>query len=85
MEPVLASFPELNLQYLRHWPPSAAAQRNAGVAACDSSATLIGFADDDTVFEAAAIENMLRFWDSASPDVLGASFNIRNYSPPGGQ
>jgi glycosyltransferase involved in cell wall biosynthesis len=31
VEPVLVEFPELTTLYLRHWPPSAAAQRNAGM------------------------------------------------------
>jgi GT2 family glycosyltransferase len=82
---VLVGFPGLNLQYLRHWPPSASAQRNAGIQACGQDFDFIGFVDDDATFEPAAIENMLRFWGSASADVLGASFNIRNYPPPGGQ
>lgn len=30
VELVVAEFPELTTRYLRHWPPSAAAQRNAG-------------------------------------------------------
>ncbi|MGB7548744.1 MAG: glycosyltransferase, partial [Terracidiphilus sp.] len=79
VEPVLAEFPELTTRYLRHWPPSAAAQRNAGIRACAPAATLIGFADDDTTFEPRAFANMLNFWNEAAPDVLGAAFNIRNY------
>ena len=79
VESVVKEFPELRTQYLRHWPPSAAAQRNAGIQACSPAATLIGFADDDTTFESRAFENMLRFWNHAAPDVLGAAFNIRNY------
>ena len=81
IEPLLAEFPELNTRYLRHWPPSAAAQRNLGIHACDAAATLIGFADDDTTFESQAFENMLAFWSEAAPDLLGAAFNIRNYPP----
>jgi len=79
VEPVLAEFPELNTRYLRHWPPSAAAQRNAGIRACDPASTLIGFADDDTTFEPQAFANMLNFWKDAAPDILGTAFNIRNY------
>jgi GT2 family glycosyltransferase len=79
VDPVLAKFPELTTLYLRHWPPSAAAQRNAGIRGCDPTSTLIGFADDDTTFEPQAFENMLRFWEDAKPDILGAAFNIRNY------
>jgi GT2 family glycosyltransferase len=79
VEPVIAEFSELTTRYLRHWPPSAAAQRNAGIRACAPTATLIGFADDDTTFEPQAFANMLSFWNKAAPDVLGAAFNIRNY------
>ncbi len=75
---VIADFPELAIRYLRHWPPSAAAQRNAGILACDSASTLIGFADDDTTFEPQAFANMLNFWRDAGPEVLGAAFNFRN-------
>ena len=81
MEPVaamIAEFPELTLRYLRHWPPSAAAQRNAGILACDPASTLVGFADDDTTFEPQAFENMLNFWRAAEPEILGAAFNFRN-------
>jgi len=79
VEAVLSEFADLPLRYLKHWPPSAAAQRNTGIQACMPSATLIGFADDDTTFEPEAFANMLSFWDSAAPEVLGAAFNIRNY------
>jgi GT2 family glycosyltransferase len=79
IEPVLAEFPQLTTRYLRHWPPSAAAQRNAGIRNCMPAATLIGFADDDTTFEPQAFANMLSFWEGATGDVLGAAFNIRNY------
>jgi len=82
---VVAEFPELTIRYLRHWPPSAAAQRNAGIRACSPSATLVGFADDDTTFEPGAIEAMLNFWKKADPDVLGAAFNMLNCLMPPGQ
>ena len=85
VESVVTAFPELLAAYVRHWPPSAAAQRNAGIRACDPSTTLIGFADDDTIFEPDSFAAMLRFWESAGEDVLGASFNILNYRLPGGQ
>lgn len=85
VETVIAEFPELTTRYLRHWPPSASAQRNAGIRACSLSATLIGFADDDTTFEPNAFENMLNFWQSAESNVLGAAFNIRNYPRRGNE
>jgi glycosyltransferase involved in cell wall biosynthesis len=83
VESVLKEFPTLPLRYLRQLPPSAAAQRNAGIQACSPNATLIGFADDDILFEPGAFEHLLRFWATASPDVLGASFNLRNYPQRG--
>ncbi len=75
---VLTEFPDITTHYLRYWPPSAAAQRNAGIAACNPQTTLIGFADDDATFEPDSFANMLDFWSDASPDVLGAAFNLRN-------
>jgi GT2 family glycosyltransferase len=82
-EPILTGFPELAIRYLPHWPPSATAQRNAGILACDPAATLIGFADDDTTFEPYAFANMRSFWNSAEPDILGAGFNLCNYPDRG--
>jgi len=83
VEPVVIEFPELPMRYVRHWPPSAAAQRNAGIRACEPSATLIGFVDDDTTFEPRAFENMLSFWDGAAPDILGAAFALQDYPERG--
>jgi len=83
VESVTAGFPGLTIRYLRHWPPSAAAQRNVGIRACSSASTLIGFADDDTTFESKAFENMLKFWEDAGPEILGTAFNIRNYPQRG--
>src|SRR6202041_2328490 len=48
---VVGEFQSLPIRYRKHWPPSAAAQRNAGVNACTSQSNLIGFVDDDTTFE----------------------------------
>jgi GT2 family glycosyltransferase len=79
VEPLMKEFPELAIRYMRHWPPSAAAQRNTGIRNCDAESTLVGFADDDTTFEPQAFSNMLKFWHDAGPDILGAAFNIRNY------
>lgn len=84
VEPVMAEFPQLTIRYLRHLPPSAAAQRNSGIRACNPKSTLIGFADDDTTFEADAFAKILDFWNCTAPDILGAAFNIRNYPDRGG-
>ena len=83
VESILKQFPVLPLRYLRHLLPSAAAQRNAGIQACSPDATLIGFSDDDILFEPKAFEFMMRFWDKTPPDTLGAAFNLRNYPQRG--
>ncbi len=68
VEYVAKRFPISTFSYLRHWPPSAAAQRNAGIQACAASSSLIGFADDDTTFEPKAFENECsKFWDGRGP------------------
>jgi len=78
VEAVAKAFPSLNVTYLRHWPPSAAAQRNAGLSAAQSDITLVGFMDDDIVIEPDAIEQMMRFWNNADGSVGGAAFNWLN-------
>jgi GT2 family glycosyltransferase len=60
---------------------SASRQRNIGLDAAGPDATLVGFLDDDAVLEADAVEEMLRFWAQAGPDVAGAAFNMANHPP----
>jgi glycosyltransferase involved in cell wall biosynthesis len=78
VESVAHEFPGLAIRYLRHWPPSAAAQRNTGLAAVDPRCDLVGFMDDDIVLEPDAIEKMLQFWQTAGDRVGGAGFNWTN-------
>ncbi len=69
------------LRYIRSAVASAARQRNLGLDAVGPEASLIGFLDDDAVLEADAVEEMLRFWAMAGPDVGGAAFNMANHPP----
>ncbi|MFB3893938.1 MAG: glycosyltransferase family 2 protein [Phycisphaerae bacterium] len=75
---VVGEFPTLPVRYIRHLPPSASAQRNAGVKAVGEGIDLVGFLDDDAVLEPGAMEAMMRFWETAGEDVGGASFNWMN-------
>jgi GT2 family glycosyltransferase len=79
VESVTNEFSDLAIRYVRHSVPSAAAQRNAGIHACSTLTTLIGFADDDTTFEPLAFENMITFWERAQQDTQGAAFNLQNH------
>jgi GT2 family glycosyltransferase len=81
VEDVPGEFPALNIRYLRVYPPGLSRQRNAGMEAVAPSMTLAGYIDDDIVFEPGAIEAMLTFWESAGPDLGGATFNIVNMKP----
>ncbi|MDX8409021.1 MAG: glycosyltransferase [Mariprofundales bacterium] len=76
--PVVADFPELSIDYVREFPPSLSRQRNAGMARLRDEITLAGYLDDDLELEPAAVEKMLRFWNSAAGEYGGASFAITN-------
>lgn len=69
----------LNLQYLRHQPPSASGQRNAGIQAVPRDIDFVAFLDDDATLEPDALEKMLAFWATAPSDVGGATFNMVNH------
>lgn len=83
VKPVVDRFADdLPLVYVRVFPPSLAKQRNAGMATLANDITLAGYIDDDIVLEPQAVENMIRFWDSAAADIGGAAFNITNNPQP---
>ena len=71
----------LQVRYLRSLPPSATRQRNTGIQAVRPDHDLIGILDDDSVLAPEACEEMLRFWETASADIGGASFNLVNHPP----
>jgi len=79
---VIGNIPELNIDYVRVFPPSLSQQRNAGMQQLKPDVTLAGYLDDDIVLEPSAIAAMLEFWSGAPADIGGASFNITNASPP---
>ena len=78
---VVAGIEGLPLEYVRHFPPSLAAQRNAGMAALKPEIELAGYLDDDLVIERGAVEAMLDFWLGAGANVGGAAFNIIDHPP----
>jgi glycosyltransferase involved in cell wall biosynthesis len=71
----------LQVRYLRSLPPSATRQRNFGIRSVRPDHDLIGILDDDSVLAPEACEEMLRFWETASADIGGASFNLVNHPP----
>jgi len=79
VENILREFVELRSAYMHVTPPSAARQRNEGLKAVSKSVDLIGFLDDDIIFEEQALENMCAFWDEALSAIGGAGFNLINH------
>ena len=82
--PITKKFQTLNIKYIHHSEPSAAAQRNIGVKNIDSEIDLVGFLDDDVILEKQAMEVMLKFWKTASEDLGGCAFNMMNPPPTSG-
>ncbi len=78
VDTVINEFSDLNISYIREYPPSLSRQRNVGMAAVDKSIPLAGYLDDDLTLDANAIQAMTQFWDNASSQVGGARFNITN-------
>jgi glycosyltransferase involved in cell wall biosynthesis len=76
---IIEDFPSLNIDYVSLHPPGLTKQKNAGVSAVRSEIDLIGFVDDDMVFEDGAMEAMLDFWEAAPPEMGGASFNLPDF------
>jgi len=69
------------LRYIRTAVASATRQRNLGLDAVGPDTDLIGFLDDDVVLEEGAVEEMLRFFETADAGVGGAAFNMVNHPP----
>ena len=69
------------LRYIRTAVASATRQRNLGLDAVGPDTDLIGFLDDDVVLEEGAVEEMLRFFETADAGVGGAAFNMANHPP----
>jgi glycosyltransferase involved in cell wall biosynthesis len=61
--------------------PGQLIQRRIGVEAIGPEFRLIGFVDDDMVFEADAMERMIEFWNAAPANTAGVGFNIVNCPP----
>jgi GT2 family glycosyltransferase len=79
VEPLCRSARAFPVRYLRSLPPSAARQRNLGLAAVGPEADFVGFLDDDVVLESSAVAEMSGFWESAGDDIAGAAFTMRNH------
>ncbi|MFH1995924.1 MAG: polysaccharide deacetylase family protein [Candidatus Omnitrophota bacterium] len=80
-----AEFPRLRVDYVRSIPPSLTRQRNDGIRAVAREATIVAFFDDDIVLEDGCLKSMMRFWESADTNTVGAACNITNqrYRHPG--
>jgi glycosyltransferase involved in cell wall biosynthesis len=73
---IIDKFPDLNIDYVRLYPPSLSKQKNAGVKAVNDDITLVGYLDDDLELYPDAIEKMLFFWSTASNEYAAAAFAV---------
>lgn len=71
-------FPELNIDYVRVYPPALTKQKNASLTVVRPEITLIGFIDDDIVLEERSLEAMMSFWEDAPEELAGAGLNLTN-------
>lgn len=78
-----ADFSGLNIKIVRTDKPGLTRQRNLGLTFLDASTGFVCFLDDDLVFCEGAMAAMMTFWQTASPRVGGAAFNIINEREPG--
>jgi len=76
---LIEKFSFMNIVSLRVFPPSGTKQRNAGILSVEKGISLVGFVDDDVVFEPESVERMMTYWESAPQSVGGASFNRVNH------
>ena len=79
IESIVEQFTELKTCYMRVYPPALTKQKNAGITSVSDDIGLVGFIDDDIVFEAGALEAMMHFWDDAPEEIGGASFNLTDF------
>lgn len=84
VEHIVTQFSEaLPVEYYTCSPPSLIRQRNLGISRLRDSTPLVGFIDDDVVFEAGAFSEMIRFWNETSENAAAVSFNIVNVPKSG--
>ena len=79
IEAATREFPDLPISYITVCPPGLTKQKNAGVSATHPDMNLIGFIDDDMILEDGALAAMLDFWEAASQEMGGASFNLPDF------
>ena len=78
-EAVLAFADRLPVEHHLCRPPGQIRQRNMGIALLDETTPLVGFVDDDIVFEETAFAEMLSCWNESEELPAGVAFNIVNF------
>lgn len=74
----------LNIEYLQHWPPSAAAQRNAGIESIVRKSDLIALIDDDIDLPPIALSAACDAIESMPAGFVGFGFNTTEPAPKHG-
>ncbi len=74
----------LNIEYLQHWPPSAAAQRNAGIESIVRKSDLVALVDDDIELPPIALSTACDAIGSMPAEFVGFGFNTTDLAPEHG-
>jgi len=77
---ILKKFSHLNIDYAKINIASLTTQRNLGITFLKPDISLVCFFDDDITLEKNSLSNMLKFWENATEDVAGATFNNMNHA-----
>ena len=72
---VIVGASPLACRFLRHWPPSAAAQRNAGLDAVLAECDLVALIDDDVTLDNAALEILCGHAEKRDQGIVGFGLN----------
>jgi len=78
VEDLAREYGSLPIDYIRCYPPGFTKQKNTGAKALKVEMTLVGYLDDDLELGPGAVQELMRFWGEAAPDVGGTAMNITN-------
>lgn len=78
-EDISAYLETTDIEYIRIHPPALTKQKNAGVNMVKGDIDLVGFVDDDVIFEKNSLAEMISFWQYVPENQGGAGFNLCGY------
>ena len=83
VEEIVMGFSDrLPVEYYHCHPPGQIRQQNMGITHLDEHKLLVGFIDDDIVFDGPdALASMVKFWNQCPDETAGIACNMTNVEP----